>query len=529
MYGTLYGNNGNTIFKFHSVDIESKPIKMTIYATQLIQVMFVAAAALVGADSTGTGWSEEERAESFTSYPETIQRLVDNETAFLENSSSLPVLRVFTAFPETPRNGEQRVWPLLKGITRRLHPLLGPHATFYMVNGLTYGCRETVGNNTNHTAIDTEHCRLHCIRAGRYCAPQATSELPQNRHGRDILKEIMRRICFIQHYHTKGSPVSFYDYVETFERNDCFSSPKVSKCAIDAMKEVGAHHSSLEECLQEDLIDDDIASEVVETNLRHLQQKTLLEMPQIEIDGKAILDDSSKGDRRQDFDSSTIFQAYCSAFANGSSQMEPLACRICLPCQDVRTCLWKLTCDGEPLMFEDGNDGGDNDTAVAHPPVGDNTNLDNSNTNADNNPQSNSNENGGGSGAEGFIVFVVVLAVVVVVCSSAFFLYRDYRTKKLMNDIDKTITISREDSLYQDKPATPTKTGSYLDRARHTGASCRKPKDDARHIDLVDLVLAGDDTFDDDMQIEDIVEDESEWAENKRAGIYRAASNSIIC
>ena len=83
--------------------------------------------------------------------------------------------------------------------------------------------------------------------------------------------------------------------------------------------------------------------------------------------------------------------------------------------------------------------------------------------------------------------------------------------------------------MYQDKPATPTKTGSYLDRARHTGASCRKPKDDARHIDLVDLVLAGDDTFDDDMQIEDIVEDESEWAENKRAGIYRAASNSIIC
>lgn len=114
-----------------------------------------------------TRWWPAEQDENFAAYPSTVQDKFDRDAAMLRDSSSLPVVRVFQAFPE--KSPDKRVWPLFKSMTRRLYPLFGPQATFYMVDGETFGCRESTDNKTQYIAVDSEHCRQHCIRAGRYC------------------------------------------------------------------------------------------------------------------------------------------------------------------------------------------------------------------------------------------------------------------------------------------------------------------------------------------------------------------------
>ena len=352
--------------------------------------------------------------------------------------------------------------------------------------------------------------------ASSTAVPQKSSELPPGRNGHDILKEINRRLCFVEHYHTKGSPsVSFYDYVETFDEHNCFSNDTVTKCSVDAMKEVGAHHSKLQHCLQEDSVDEDIASGVMEKNLRHLEQKTLQEMPQIEIDGSPILEDNSDNNRKP-FDSKTVFQAYCDAYHASDRLKDLVACNICLPCQDVRTCLWELKCDGKSLYEE-------SDVIVTQPPGTENSNSSTANKDKSQSNTINNNDKGGRSGPNITFVIMACFVIALAACPAAFYLLRDIRNRKLMSEIDKTLTFA-DDSNHEGLPSE-TESNSYSDRDPVTGAS--------RSVDLVDLVLANgsvSDNFEDAKQFElvkhpdDILEDESDWVENKRV-----TPNAHIC
>lgn len=340
--------------------------------------------------------------------------------------------------------------------------------------------------------------------------PHKSSELPPGRNGHDVLKEINRRLCFVEHYHTKGSPsVSFYDYVETFDEHNCFSNDTVTKCSVDAMKEVGAHHSKLQECLQEDSIDEDIASGVMEKNLRHLEQKTLQEMPQIEIDGSPVLEDNSDNNRKP-FDSKTVFQAYCDAYHASDRLKDLLACKMCLPCEDVRTCLWDLTCDGKSLYEA-------SDVVVTQPPG-----TENSNANTDTKDKSSTIDNidnGGGSGPNITFVIMACLVIALAACPAVFYLIRDIRTRKFMSEIDKTLTFAN-DSNHEGSPSE-TESNGYSDSDPATGAP--------QSVDLVDLVLANgsaSDHFEDAKQFEITKhsDDKSEWVENKQV-----EANAHIC
>lgn len=334
--------------------------------------------------------------------------------------------------------------------------------------------------------------------------PHKSSDLPTGRNGHGALKEIMRRLCFVEKYHTKGWPsVSFYHYVEIFDRNKCFSNDTVTRCSMDAMIEVGAHHSKLEDCLQEDLIDEDIASDVMEKNLRHLGQKTLQEMPQIHIDGEPILEDDDNGDRKH-FDAKTVFQSYCDAFHASDRLKDLLACEICLPCKDVRTCLWNLTCDGEAIYKE---------SAATLPPAATNEEKKDSSTSNSNNSNSNNDSSPSSSGPNVAIVILLCLVIAAGVCVGAYYVFRDIRTRQRMSEIDKTLTFSTSD----DSP----EVNGYTDSDPGSGAS------ETKSVDLVDFVLADGsqaDQFKDANQFEasgskqpnDTLDEESEWVENKR-------------
>ena len=142
------------------------------FSSRVVQLLCLSLAVVAAnnRESTSTGWWHREQKDTFVAYP---SHALDGSDpiALLNHSSSLPVVRVFQAFPETTPTdeGKQRVWPLFKSLTRRLYPTLGPEAVYYMVDGETFGCRERTEDKSKTVAVDTEHCHQHCIRAGRYC------------------------------------------------------------------------------------------------------------------------------------------------------------------------------------------------------------------------------------------------------------------------------------------------------------------------------------------------------------------------
>jgi hypothetical protein len=412
---------------------------------KLLPLMFVATA------NAGGEWLNNgiETNETFVPYPPEIQLLFDDEVQSYANGAKIPVLRAFTAFPETVHN--KMVWPLLKGLVRRMYPLLGPHAVFYMEDGLSFECRTDDGQMFN-----SDYCRDHCIRQGRYCVPEdSTEDSFQSHTGRDILQEILRRLCLVQHYHAKEMTV--YDYMEKFHRKYCLDKSDITECSLDAMKEVGAHYSALQDCLQEDVIDEDLPSEVLDRNLVYLLDKNIDVLPQIELNEKPILIDEE-----WPFDSQSLLRHFCSAF-----DTLPLVCQFCLPCEDVRTCLWKLTCDGAPPVFEVTQttlvassspsfaESSTKTPSTAEPTslvsttdaptsVGPATDVPTQVSEAKpfNTDQAASN----GGGLAGLAILFILLVVVVVTCPATYWTYRHFRSKKLVKEILATLPTEKDES-----------------------------------------------------------------------------------
>lgn len=264
-------------------------------------------------------------------------------------------LRVFQLFPEplqVPLMPSQRVWPLLVGMAQRMDGILWPRVTYYLKDGWDYECRDE--NNTK--AIDSDHCNRHCTHEGRYCAPQIQDELRPGRHGKDVVDEVLRRLCLDQEYHT---PTTFATYLQQFESEDCFSKESaedVKLCSERAMNQAGVDPASIQDCTDSP---EDQPHPVLDENIERFHKPAVTyhkrDMPQIDIDHNGLMPKDYGLEIRQ-WSPELIFQQYCGAFPyceNAVNKGKPVACQICSGCSNVEACLWTLQCDGRPLDLGD--------------------------------------------------------------------------------------------------------------------------------------------------------------------------------
>lgn len=453
---------------------------------------------------THNGWSSSETDATFAAWPEDMQKVVDSQVATHQeqHAESLPVMRVFTSFPEPP---EQSVWPLLHGMAKRLDPLFSPHATFHILDGAEYGCRKARDNGVDtesedlHVPVESEHCHNHCIRQGRYCAPQKPEDLPENKHGRDIVQEVFRRICFMHHYHATGTSdlgATYYDYVQAFDKRDCFFHANFTQCSYSVMEEVGAPAFNLEKCLQSDLLDKDIKSETLDSNLELLGDKTLEDMPQVEINEKPLLTTSPK-----EYTAATFFFRYCDSFGTNFKQL-PLACQVCEPCEDIRSCLWTLKCDGSSVSMTPPDQTDDYYSVPSHANEPNRTpDTEHKDTVASNANSSSSKSSSSGNTSVIFFMIVAISCLLAV----AVYMFLDLKAKRQQaDDADKTKVLSMAGSYYDENRSAEETTIDYT-----AGESVRRKKESPAPKDLVDLAL--------DKMGDDVMGEESEWAENKRS------------
>ena len=477
-------------------------VKMRFFLCSSLLLLATSASAT---SFTHNGWSSSETDATFAAWPDDMQQVVDDQVFTHEehNADALPVMRVFTSFPEP---AEQRVWPLLHGMAKRLDPLFSPHATFHLLDGAKYGCRKA-GENGGHVPVESEHCHNHCIRQGRYCAPQKPEDLPGNKHGRDIVQEVFRRICFMHHYHATGTSTkgaTYYDYVQAFDKSDCFAHANFTQCSFNVMEEVGAPAFNLEKCLEAHLLDQDVKSETLDKNLELLGDKTLEDMPQVEIDEKPLLTTSPK-----EYSASTFFFRYCDSFGTNFKQL-PLACQVCEPCEDIRSCLWTLKCDGSFVSMTPPDQTDDYYSVPSHAndpgrkPETEHKDTTASNANGSSSSSSSSSSSGSGNPS---VIFFMILAISCLL-AVAVYMFLDLKAKRQQaDDADKTKVLSMAGSYYDDNRGDGENTIDYTSKI-HRGESVRR-KDSPSQKDLVDLAL--------DNMGDDVMGEESEWAENKRS------------
>ena len=197
----------------------------------------------------------------------------------------------------------------------------------------------TVGAS-DHQPVESALCFDHCTHMGRYCAPVLPANLPSQISGKELVKEVLRRLCMDQYYH--ASDFKFFRYLENFERANCLYAANMTACSLDVIDKI-SHlvYDNFASCVGDAEIDSDVTNDRLEEQLKYLKQYNYREedMPALFIGGNRYQGEmTTRG----------IFDAYCASF-HRDDNLHPLSCDICGPCSDVRTCLWTLVCDGVPF------------------------------------------------------------------------------------------------------------------------------------------------------------------------------------
>jgi hypothetical protein len=458
------------------------------------------------AHAFGSAWWTNETSATYVNWPQEVFTILDEEKEAYQAADfpGLPLIRVFQAFPEY----EPRVWPLVKGMTHRLNPLLWPRVHYFMEDGYKFGCREDSDDDIATTPIKSPHCERHCIHQGRYCAPQKFQLDTKGPQGHDEIKEITRRLCLDTIYHAKDKRV--IDYLQAFDKANCWGHnyTNIRNCSIAVMTSVGAKWADIAECVQEKDWANDVPHPILDRNLKHILEPhnfTLADMPVITVNGLPVPDGVDGM-----IDSNTIFHSFCQAFPEHYER--PFACDVCEGCQDTRNCMWTLACDGVPFDMAVYYDDGRADPAdlTPTPPqvtsAPDQTTTDvpaeeawsTVNEAMDTANDNNTDESSSGGGG-GWVFFLTVVIIAAVACPLFWCVYRERRTQHLLAEIKA----GKYNYRFKDKEASAELGGR------------QKDLDEEDVEPYVDIAVGGDDG--NDLVVEDMMDDDSEWTENKRA------------
>ena len=294
---------------------------------------------------------------SFVPYPKEAYALLEDRN---QASSMLALIDVTSHVADW----DQPIFSILKGIVNRNHRVsMSSH--FFVQDGSTAACftkpenrhgaqrRLADGNeDDDEDFVDTaisgaaplpENCTRHCTNHGRYCLEHSSVA------GADLVEEAARRMCF-EYILRDGGNMEMFQYIEGFQAAQCHKqgAGKMADCSRKALEKAKSAitQEKMEHCLNRagGFDKDDMNMELEEQldyqhhlKLPNTIQQAASKLPVLAINGIAY---------SGHYTVKNIFQAVCDTFPENG---KPVACDFCGGCSDVRKCLWKLECDGEPF------------------------------------------------------------------------------------------------------------------------------------------------------------------------------------
>lgn len=298
--------------------------------------------------------------QDFVEYGADVTPLIQSQDENLKDVA--PAVTVLSSVPE-PVSGKT-VWPSLKELAYRNSKsahIFKLQAAYMISDGLSYGCRKKKGNTD--VAVNSDMCNKHCTHKGRYCPAELPDLLEQRTktHGRMIIAEIVRRLCWGSVLKGTYANVYWFEYLEGFDEQKCLESDDMATCSIQIIDELGGNanqtrRSEMDTCIAEADKDTDNPNAMLEHQLELLKsiEHSWETLPTLKIN-EEIYHTGSKFLFRSDH----VTKTWCGAFPtdvvskNTTIGVEhittPITCDFCGHCNYVARCLWKNQCDGHPF------------------------------------------------------------------------------------------------------------------------------------------------------------------------------------
>lgn len=344
-------------------------------------ILLLGALCIVAAAKSKSQW-ENRPYSQFVPYPENAQTLLELQDTNLE--AVAPQVSILSSIPEV-ESDHGFIWPVIEGLAIRNadSKIMNLQPVYMMKHGLEMGCRmHRVGgggrngtDNNDHIPIDSPICDDHCTHQGQYCPAELPYDLAGRTkyHGKDLILEIVRRLCFGSVLPGKYANYLWFDYLKKFESNDCLEGDKpLKECSEDIISSItdwkteGGHEEvEMLQCIADADAETDTTNYMLEHQLKLLQdvQYTWDELPVLDIDGKKIHFQSNLGQFRPD----RITQSWCSFFSEASEVpaeydpehpvvTRPITCDFCAHCDRVENCLWGNQCDHHKFDLETFHD-----------------------------------------------------------------------------------------------------------------------------------------------------------------------------
>jgi len=207
-----------------------------------------------------------------------------------------------------------------------------PHQ--YIFDGTAVNCNDS-----------PERCETLCTNNNRYCANDPDGDRTAGISGADVVKESLRRICVWRNFgEVDGIGEKYWDYIREFNyrcfaiydedyRLEFFFSPE---CINDVYEKANIDGNMIEKCMADSGGTDDdpngIGNNFLDKELADQKELAIVVLPTMDVNNIAL---------RGGFSSSTIFDAVCAGFSEGS---QPVICNPCVGCQEIADCVANGVC-----------------------------------------------------------------------------------------------------------------------------------------------------------------------------------------
>lgn len=210
---------------------------------------------------------------------------------------------------------------------------LGESAKFtprmYMYDGINAGCLSPTGEN---------QCYNLCTNNGRYCSTDPDDDLEKGISGADVVAESLRRICIWKEYGGDGIGMPWWDYVDEFlyrcNTEDFFTN---EECVKDCMERAEVDYAKIKICMDDSggvELETDAPNTLLDEELAARAKAGVVIVPSFFVNDAPL-----RGAPK----TAEILEAICAGYALSH---EPHACKTCVGCDDVVTCVTENHCPG---------------------------------------------------------------------------------------------------------------------------------------------------------------------------------------
>lgn len=318
---------------------------------------------------------------AFVPYADEDKLILEMQDTNLE--AVAPKISIISSIP-LPATSHPDIYPSIEGLAVRNaeSKIMNLQPVYMMKHGLEMGCRmHRVGgggeNSTgDHIPIDSPICDDHCTHQGQYCPAELPYDLAGRTkyHGKDLILEIVRRLCFGTVLQGKYANHLWFEYLKHFDSSNCLERDMpLKECSLGIISNItdweitgGREEEEFHQCVADADAETDTPNPMLENQLTLLQdvQYTWDELPVFDINGQKVPEKhGDSGGWRADF----VTKQWCSHFPEASGVpaeedpehpviTRPISCDFCSGCNYVANCHWYDKCDSTNFDLETFHD-----------------------------------------------------------------------------------------------------------------------------------------------------------------------------